>query len=302
MGGTLDFASEPGQGSTFWFELPLPAGEPVAPAPPPPEQPALTPVAPGVKGGTRVLLADDAEMNQEVGRALLEGMGYEVDVVRTGAEAVDAVQRGGYDIVLMDCLMPEMDGYEATAHIRHLEGPVRHIPIIAVTAAAMSGDRERCLAAGMDDYVSKPLDPETLLAALERCRPGRTPAPARQPGSDENSPEHELIHALRSLERKISPEAFGKVLKQVVSSTPTLLAELDATVAAGDEEGTRIIAHKLKGSMASIGAFRLSGLAGQVERLSPGDDGLADLTAEMDEEFARVRQVVVSLAPIRESA
>ncbi|HEX4621192.1 MAG TPA: response regulator, partial [Myxococcaceae bacterium] len=110
-------------------------------------------------------------------------LGYEVETVSSGVAALDAMRDGRYAAVLMDCLMPEMDGYEATRRIRELDGPERHIPIVALTAAAMAGDRERCLAAGMDDYVSKPLDLDLLDAALVRCRVGA----ARQPVSGKKS-------------------------------------------------------------------------------------------------------------------
>jgi PAS domain S-box-containing protein len=167
MQGSIDFDSTPGEGSTFWFDVPLPAAEaPAAPAiPVAPTQPKV-PAVP-----IRVLLADDAHINRLVGVAMLERLGCQVDVVANGAEAVDAVLGTHYDVVLMDCLMPVMDGYEATARIRLLEDGRRRTPIIALTASAMVGDREKCLAAGMDDYLAKPLDRSALAAVVARCRP-----------------------------------------------------------------------------------------------------------------------------------
>lgn len=121
-----------------------------------------------VRPGARVLLVDDAQLNLEVGTGLLEPAGYVVETARTGAEGLAAVRRIRYDAVLMDCLMPEMDGYEATRQIRQLEGPAASTPVIAVTAAPMNSDRIRCLAAGMDDYLSKPLELQLLLTTLAR--------------------------------------------------------------------------------------------------------------------------------------
>ena len=118
--------------------------------------------------GVRILLVDDVEINREVGKGLLKCIGYVVDTVSSGAEAIEAVQHRSYAAVLMDCLMPDMDGYETTSRIRGLDGPVGGVPIIALTAAAMSGDRDRCLEAGMDDYVSKPFDLDRLTAVLAR--------------------------------------------------------------------------------------------------------------------------------------
>ncbi len=171
MGGTLDFESRLGEGSVFWFDIPLvPSTSPAAildaPSGPSPSVPASA--GADSQPGGRVLLADDAYINRLVGVALLERLGYVVDVVTNGAEAVDAVRQHRYDAVLMDCLMPVMDGYEATRRIRDLAGAAGRTPIIALTASAMVGDREKCLAAGMDDYLPKPLDQGTLAVVLAR--------------------------------------------------------------------------------------------------------------------------------------
>jgi len=183
MGGVLDFVSQPGQGSTFWFEVPLrssvaPAVDEPLPAAWPQEpaplgqlvigQPgARTPEA--IPGQPRILVADDAPTNRLVAVAVVERLGYGVDAVTNGEEALKAVQQMPYAAVLMDCLMPEMDGLEATRRIRQLEGEARFTQIIAMTASTMVGDREDCLLAGMDDYLSKPLKPDLLAAALKRA-------------------------------------------------------------------------------------------------------------------------------------
>ena len=124
----------------------------------------------------RALLAEDNAINQKIASKLLAKAGYEADVVDNGAAAVDAMQKNAYDFILMDCQMPEMDGFEATAVIRQMEGDRRHIRIIALTANAMAGDREKCLAAGMDDYLSKPVSLQALLEAINRVQ-GPAPVP-----------------------------------------------------------------------------------------------------------------------------
>ena len=224
MSGVLDFSSEPGKGSTFWFEVPLAEadtadGALVAALPGavadsgdgvdadvdaaraanpfgaagmvdtgsrggPTGAPSSARVSTGTASVTagswqvldardcveppRVLVADDAPVNQLVASLQLEKLGYQVDVVASGVDALTAMQQVRYDAVLMDCRMPVMDGYEAARRIRQLEGPAGTTPIIAMTASAMVGDREECLLAGMDDYLCKPLDFDTLAAALAR--------------------------------------------------------------------------------------------------------------------------------------
>ena len=129
-----------------------------------------------------ILLVEDNKVNQLVGSKVLESLGYGFSIANNGVEAVRGFQEGGYDAMLMDCQMPEMDGYEATAEIRRLEGGVGHIPIIAMTAAAMEGDREKCMAAGMDDFITKPVRMEAVSTVLERWVTSRWTSTERASG------------------------------------------------------------------------------------------------------------------------
>jgi len=166
MNGTIGADSEPGRGSTFWFEIPLPA---VAVEP--------------QRGGARVvhlserrgapdpalvLVVEDSPVNRLVAVRVLERCGFRAHVVNDGREALQALSTQRYDAVLMDCQMPDIDGYEATKELRRREGGDRHTPVIAMTAHAMTGDRERCLEAGMDDYIAKPVRAQTLNDVLRR--------------------------------------------------------------------------------------------------------------------------------------
>ena len=166
LSGEIGLESAEGKGSTFWFTIF--AGRANQTAPAEPEMAIQPPVANESRGG-RILVVEDSIVNQMVAVRLLEKLGYDVDVAANGLEAIDAVERSCYYAVLMDCQMPEMDGFEATKRLREREqGQGKRLPIIAMTANAMKGDKEICLEAGMDDYVPKPVHEEDLRAVLGR--------------------------------------------------------------------------------------------------------------------------------------
>jgi signal transduction histidine kinase/BarA-like signal transduction histidine kinase/tetratricopeptide (TPR) repeat protein len=174
MGGTIGVDSEPGRGSSFHFTLPFglqPGGQPAHPRRIEQRQETLQARRAGL-AGARILLVEDNAINQELACDLLEGAGIEVAVAGDGRQALDALDRERYDAVLMDCQMPVMDGYEATRALRQREA-LKHLPVIAMTANAMAGEREKVIAAGMNDHVAKPIHVEELFEALARwVRPG----------------------------------------------------------------------------------------------------------------------------------
>jgi CheY-like chemotaxis protein/HPt (histidine-containing phosphotransfer) domain-containing protein len=217
--------------------------------------PATIPKAPA-RAGVPILLAEDNPTNQAVALNMLRRRGYRVEVAGNGAEAVDAIRRESFAAVLMDCQMPILDGYAATAEIRKLEGEARRTPIIAMTAHAMEGARERCLEAGMDDYMSKPLRPETLDQVLANWV--GTPRPTVMDRD-----------FLASLAQDLGGEdVVAEICALFLSDLDARVDRLRVAARDGDVETLRRGAHQLKGSASNIGAVAVSGAAGELERLA----------------------------------
>ncbi len=288
MGGRIGADSVPGEGSTFWFELPLGTSEGSAHVAEP--APAPTPIA-GERdpSGTLteaapvVLVAEDSPVNQLLAVRLLDRCGFRTEIASNGRAALDAFDRGGYAAILMDCQMPDLDGYEATREIRRREASTgAHIPIIAMTANSMAADRERCLQAGMDDYVSKPIRPTLLAEALERW----IDAPEPQASEEAFPPLSELLDQatlaeLRALHGDGLRELLELYLDDVASQMPRLAAALER----GEIESVALSAHRLKGASLAVGALAVSALAADLEiRAKRGDsDGAASLLESLEQ-------------------
>jgi CheY-like chemotaxis protein len=242
----------------------------------------------------RILLAEDNVVNQKVATRLLGQMGYRADVAANGLEAVAAVERQPYDVVLMDVQMPELDGFEASREINR-RWPADRPRIVAMTANAMEGDRELCVAAGMDDYVAKPIRVEELVAALGRCgrrgdvpvRGGAPPEPV--PAAAPDVVDRAVIDGLGST---MGRDFAVELVDTFIADARELVAALRRALAGSDRDAFRRAAHTLKSTGESLGAFGLAAQArelevmGQAGRLHEVGDRV-DRLADMYERVAR---------------
>jgi PAS domain S-box-containing protein len=248
----------------------------------------------------RLLLAEDNAVNQKVAVKMLESLGYRVDVAANGLEAVEALSRVPYAAVFMDCHMPEMDGYEATEEIRRREKGMTHTPIIALTAGAMKGDREKAIEAGMDDYLPKPVKREDLDSTLQQwvSREDATlPTGAQERGSytqEEDSLDHTVIASLRELG---DSDLLSELTQMFLEEVPERLEALQEAVDKGDEQTIQRIAHTLKGSSGNMGARQMSRLCLDLEQAGESNDlsSAADILELLNKEFDRVREELPAL-------
>lgn len=295
MGGAIGVESSKGRGSRFWFEVDFEIGDQSA---------VDAKTSPDVAAQStenfrplRILVAEDNPVNQEIVRYTLLDAGHRVDVVANGLEAVAAVKDTDYDIILMDAHMPHMDGLTATKKIRELQSPLSDIPIIALTADAMVGDREKFINAGMNDYISKPFDVENLLAimarhvGINRIPPTPVPSdideeplPARETGFD--AMESGLAPETSDSLREKKPDLWKKLVGIYLAETPNNLNELQNALSTGDFAAARLAAHTIKSSSANMGALKLADLSNQIETAAETADlenGRRFLPAVLDE-------------------
>ena len=248
--------------------------------------------------GPRVLVVDDNTTNQRVGRLMLENLGCNVDVSANGREAVEMARSLPYDVVFMDCEMPEMDGYAATAEIRRRGGAPGNLPIIAMTAKAIQGDREKCLAAGMNDYISKPVRLEDLQAVLARwsSRAQVEPQASRLEVADPGAPvlDAAVTERLRDLAAATDPALLGEIYSAFLTTSVEYLSELRRAAREGDHERLVQAAHALKGSSANVGATLVTEVSAHLEALGRTGSvtGGLELVVRLEAEFARAKTEV----------
>ncbi len=269
--------------------------------------------------GARILLVEDNLVNQEVARATLLQCGCMVSIASNGHEAIEMLERATYDLVFMDCQMPVMDGFQATEIIRAREGessagvgqPVKRLPIVALTAHAISGDRDRCLAVGMDDYLSKPFAREDLVAILDRWISIGSPAAAQPrpliawPRADDPTEatnrriNRDVLDKIRALEGSGASGLVSRLIELYLQGTPELIEQMKRARAADAFDALRTAAHTLKSSSANVGAVRLHDLCKDLEtqarsgRIERG----VEQVEQIEQEFALVRAILVQELP-----
>jgi two-component system, sensor histidine kinase and response regulator len=273
----------------------------------------------GVQGpdgpsGPLVLIVDDGPLNRTVMGAMLQKLRYRFDLATNGREAVEAVCRERYAAVLMDCLMPEMDGYQATAAIRKLEregrctGDQRHLPIIAVTAVAIKGARERCMAAGMDDYLSKPVTIPGIATLLERwtaCDDATAPwSPPHESVSDqpeEDAIDRAALDAVRELDTEGGDVLVAQMIGDFRAEVSPRMPRVQAAAAEGDIRTLLGDLHFIAGCASIVGATRVERLARSLEAEGAfggagGQAGAVALAARLCEEVQRAERALASMA------
>lgn len=265
-------------------------------------QPLTTSSAPFSKSTIRLLMAEDNLVNQKVALRQLNKLGFQVDVVNNGLEAVKAVGKQPYPVILMDCQMPELDGYKATERIRQMQAaslfPWKRRPyIIAMTANVLPGDREKCLASGMDDYVSKPVRIEELESALQRGLNSmdKQNASTGAPAPAEPLLDSEAIETLRSLRVEGEPDTFAELVNLFIEDTPARIAQMHDGLKNGSARDVEAAAHSLKGSASNLGARSLVASCARMMQHAKNNDlaPVPKLVQTVELDFAKVKQALL---------
>jgi PAS domain S-box-containing protein len=282
MGGTIHVASQPGKGSRFWFDVEVPCATQDRTAPAPEAAPQAAADTSRARGA-RVLLVEDNPVNRQFAIAVLKSVGAVITVAVDGSEAVRLASEAEHDVILMDCQMPVMDGYEATRRIRAAGITT---PVIALTANAMEGDRDRCAAAGMDDYLAKPIRPDTLRAAVA--------AKARR--ATVQSLEAEVGVNAAEITARIGgdPELLADISRLFVTHSPEMLQALHVAAAAGNGAGIASAAHALKGSIGNFTQGRPFEVARALEKIAEAGDVAAARAAipDLEREVGKLCRVL----------
>jgi CheY-like chemotaxis protein/HPt (histidine-containing phosphotransfer) domain-containing protein len=294
MSGQIGTESKLGQGSTFWCEIPIKIPADGHHTKPVDAEPVSTVCKPSER---KVLLAEDNPLLQDLSLRQLRKLGVEATAVGNGLEAFNAACSGEYCLILMDCQMPELDGFRATEKIREMEKRTGgHVPIIAMTAAAMSGDRELCLSAGMDDYIPKPVSVSQLKAVLERWLSDATTSGA-EPAAEKSSGESAAPIDLAQLRANYG-SSVDEILTMFSKEGQELVDLLQSESKAQDGRALASTAHQLKGLFAVITAEELSQMCLELEKLLKRDDwsGVSDLCKAIVNGYTSLSEFIAARA------
>jgi CheY-like chemotaxis protein/HPt (histidine-containing phosphotransfer) domain-containing protein len=253
-----------------------------------------------VNAKARILVAEDNVINREVALAQLKSLGYPTEVAANGREAVNALEKSRHDIVLMDCQMPEMDGFEATAEIRRREGDSHHTTIIAMTAHALEGEREKCLSAGMDDYLSKPVKIDTLRQMLERWsvstdeKKGGLPDEPRKFSAEDPQQfvDLSILEGFRNFQKPGQPDLIDKLIDLFVEDTTGRFLVLKQAAIDRRAAAIKSEAHNIKGAAGNIGARQMAELCKELEQKASQNDEAKILISRLEQEFKQVVEVL----------
>jgi PAS domain S-box-containing protein len=264
------------------------------------QTPPETEIAPDAVMTGRILLAEDNPVNQQVAVAMLGSLGLKPDIANNGAEALAMLERQNYDVVLMDCQMPLMDGYQATARIRARESGPGRLPVIALTANAMDSDRIQCMAAGMDDFLAKPYSMLQLENVLKHWLVQGTAPSANDSRRAVETPdaiEAKQLDRLRELDPSGSLGLAKRIIRVYLDSSDKGISRIEQAIEQGDGEALRSVAHSLKSSSANVGAATLSGLFRQLEELGKNArlDEARPVYASMWQEYCRATNALQAL-------
>jgi len=324
MGGMIGVESVIGSGSTFWFTCrlaiypdPLPDGARLEP---------VMALGPSRKDMIKVLLAEDNVVNQEIGTAMLESLGCAVVLADTGTKAVEAYEKESFDLIFMDCQMPEIDGFEATRIIRKNELEANHsnpgfkrVGIIALTANALIGDKEKCLEIGMDDYLSKPFTRVQLHEVMSRwivddgetcdipenseeaeaCTKSQISENGRIPAISSylSVLDMKFIHEINKLQQPGAPSILEKIIDNYLETFPSNSKNLNQAVIANDFDNMRLVAHSMKSNSATLGATAMAKLFSEIEQLARKrtTDGVAGFLSKVESDYIVVKNALLEL-------
>jgi TMAO reductase system sensor TorS len=303
MGGEIGVSSLPGLGSSFWFTFPCRLGKPVLET----EGGNWSDTESRTVAPMHILVAEDNQVNRLFIDTLLKKQGHRVDFAENGVEALEAVQREQFDLVLMDVQMPEMDGLMATRRIRALPAPLSQIPIIALTANAMQVHRDECFEAGMDGFLSKPVEPKKLLAALRTVAEDNPPkgeeypTAAAEDTTTENLPEAEIVpifdeERLAELRAAIPLDQLGEMLAQIPGVGEKSIEEIKQAVARGDCDAARRAAHTLAGVAGNFAAAKLEAFAREIESEAHCENIVRGRLAELEDALRQTEDYLAQIS------